>query len=205
MFATINSGKKTSQDEAKTELENFHLWMDANQLTLNSSKSNVMLINSKSRKKEQFENIKTENSESCITATVRYLGMHTDDEPNFKYHITSIVTRISRGVGILHKIKNFLPISALLRVYYSLVHSHLSYGIIIWGSAYKSHVGKLASLQNKAMRAVGVAEWNESSSPLYFKFKVLKLYNMHKYELANFMHHIEIKTLPTPIMNFLTM
>ena len=38
-----NICKKTLQDEAKTELENLHLWMDANKLTLNSSKSNVML------------------------------------------------------------------------------------------------------------------------------------------------------------------
>ena len=43
---------KTLQDEAKTELENLHLWMDANKLTLNPSKSNVMPINSKLRDKE---------------------------------------------------------------------------------------------------------------------------------------------------------
>ena len=36
-----NICKKTLQDEAKTELENLHLWMDANKLTLNSSQSNI--------------------------------------------------------------------------------------------------------------------------------------------------------------------
>ena len=68
------------------------------------------------------------------------------------------------------------------------MHSHLSYGIIIWGSTYKSYLEKLTSLQNKAIRAVGSAECNESSCPLYYKFKVLKLYDMNKYELAKFVH-----------------
>ena len=93
-----------------------------------------MLINSKFRDKGKFGNIKTEKFEICITSTVKYLGIYSDEELNFKYHITSIVAKISRGVCILHKIKNFLPTSTLLRVYYSLVHTHLSHGIIIWGS-----------------------------------------------------------------------
>ena len=61
---------------------------------------------------------------------------------------------------------------------------------------------KLSSLQNKAIRAVGGAEWNESSSPLYYKFKVLKFHVVYKYELAKFMHYVQNKTLPTPSMNF---
>ena len=85
------------------------------------------------------------------------------------------------------------------------MHTRLSYGIIIWGLTYKSHLGKLSSLQNKAIGAVGSAEWNESSSPLYYKFKVLKFYDIYKYELSKFMHHVQNKALPTPLMNFLTM
>ena len=47
-----NICKKTLQDEANIKLQNLHLRMDANKLTLNSSKSNLMLINSKLRDKE---------------------------------------------------------------------------------------------------------------------------------------------------------
>ena len=111
-----------------------------------------MLINSKLRDKGKFDNIKTKKSEICITSTVKYFGIYIDEELNFKY-ITSIVAKISRSFGILYKIKNFLPTSTLLCVYYSLVHTHLSYGIITWGSTYKSHLEKLSSHQNKAIRA----------------------------------------------------
>ena len=197
-----NICKKTLQDEAKTELENLHLWMDANKLTLNSSKSNVLLINSKLRDKGKFDNMKIKKSEICITSTVKYLGIYIDEELNFKNHIASIVAKISRGVSISYKIKNFLQTSTLLCVYYSLVHTHLSYGITIWVSTCKSHFEKLSSLQNKAIRAVGGAKWNESSSPLYYKFKVLKFHDIYKYEFAKFMYHVQNKTLPTPLLNF---
>ena len=93
-----------------------------------------MLINSKLGDKGKFNNIKTKKSEICITSTVKYLGIYIDEELNFKNYITSIVAKISPGVGFLYKIKNFLPTSTLLCVYYSRVHTHLSYGIIIWGS-----------------------------------------------------------------------
>ena len=39
---------------------------------------------------------------------------------------------------------------------------------------------QMGLLQNKAIPAFGGAEWNESSSPFYYKFKVLKLNDMYK-------------------------
>ena len=63
------------------------------------------------------------------------------------------------------------------------------------------HLGILTLLQNKAIRAVGGTKLNESFSPLYYKFKVLKLQDMYKYELAKFMHCVRNKTLPIPLIN----
>ena len=85
------------------------------------------------------------------------------------------------------------------------MHSHLSYGTTIWGSTYKSRLGKLTSRQKKAIRAVGGAKWDESSSSLHYKFKVLKLHDMYNYKLAKFMHCVQNKTLPTPLIIFLKM
>ena len=36
-------------------------------------------------------------------------------------------------------------------LYYSLVHSHLNYGNILWGSAYQYRLHKLVKLQNKCV------------------------------------------------------
>ena len=73
-----------------------------------------MQINSKLSDKGKFGNMKTEKSEISITSTVKYLGIYIDEELNFKYHITSMVAKVLRGVSILYKIKNFLPTSTLI-------------------------------------------------------------------------------------------
>ena len=43
--------------------------------------------------------------------------------------------KCSRSIGILYKVKQFLPESALLSLYYTLFLSHIIYGITAWSSA----------------------------------------------------------------------
>ena len=38
--------------------------------------------------------------------------------------------------------------------YYRMFHSHLLYGIVIWGDAYDNHLKRLIILQNKAVKIV---------------------------------------------------
>ena len=44
---------------------------------------------------------------------------------------------MSRSEGILSKLQNFLPFAALCKMYYSMVHSHLLYGIVIRGNTFE--------------------------------------------------------------------
>jgi len=75
------------------------------------------------------------------------------------------------------------------------------YGVIVWGSTYKTYLSKLTVLQNKALRAVDGATWQQSSSPIYFKFGILKINDMYIYELAKLILKLETKSLLNPIIN----
>ena len=66
-----------------------------------------------------------------------------DNRINFYEHINVPECKIARSVGISTKLKTILPKQNLLQLYYTLVHSHLTYGISIWGSRYPSHLQKL--------------------------------------------------------------
>jgi len=39
------------------------------------------------------------------------------------------------------------------------------------------------------------------SSPIYYKFGILKINDLYIYKLANLMHKLETKSFPTPILN----
>ena len=61
-------------------------------------------------------------------------------------------SKLSRYVGILFKLKSFLPKYILSIIYYAFIHSYLNYGLIIWGATPASSLSKLCRIQNKALR-----------------------------------------------------
>ena len=62
-------------------------------------------------------------------AYIKYLGVLIDKYLSWKYHIDSIVTKISKNVGLIAKLRHFAPQPILLNIYKSLTHPYLSYGL----------------------------------------------------------------------------
>ena len=52
-------------------------------------------------------------------------------------------------------------------LYYSLIHSHLSYGTLIWGSAFQYRLRQLEVIQKKAVRNICNAVYNAHTDPLF--------------------------------------
>ncbi len=81
--------------------------------------------------------------------TTKFLGIYIDQNLNFKSHVHRISRKISSALYFMRKVKNILDYKALLSMYYSLVHSHLIYGIQIWSSGSPSNISNLFKLQKK--------------------------------------------------------
>ena len=62
-----------------------------------------------------------------VSHTVKYLGIFLDDRLSFKTHIDFLVPKISRSVGIMIKLRPYLPTETLTALYYALGHSHILY------------------------------------------------------------------------------
>ena len=84
-------------------------------------------------------------------------------------YIEYIEQKISRAVGMHAKLKSFLPKPAFLKLYYALVQSPLLYGLAIWGFTVSSHLNKLTSLQDKAVKLVAGGKYRDHVTPFYFQ------------------------------------
>ena len=107
--------------------------------------------------------------------SVRYLGVIIDNNLSWKQHIDHVAIKISRTVGLICKLRHFLPRHALLTIYRSLVTPYLTYGLTAWGQAYKSYLEKLLKLQKRALYFIYFSERYLHTIPLFIDAGVLLL------------------------------
>ena len=55
----------------------------------------------------------------------RFIGVHLDENLFFKWHINSMRLKVSRGLGIIRKLKQVFPFSILHLLYFSLTYPYI--------------------------------------------------------------------------------
>ena len=119
---------------------------------------------------------------------IRYLGVIS-----WKYHIAFISARISRNIGIFSKLRHYVSLQQLKQLYYNLIYPYISYAIVAWGSAYKSHLKALQTKQNHIVRLIFFAnlygEKTDSARPLINLLEILTVENVFKLHALKFCHH----------------
>ena len=111
---------------------------------------------------------------------------------SWKAHTDIIGTKISKSVGMLNRLKFFIPGFVRKMVYSSLVHSHLSYGILAWGF----NPGRLPILQKKAVRAVVGARYNSHTEPIFKFLKILKVNDIFTLRSLKFLFNLKNNSCP---------
>jgi len=134
--------------------------------------------------------------------SVKYLGITIDRRLTFQDHIDILISKLSRSIGIICKLKHIMPSKVLLNLYYTMVHPHLLHGISIWGNTHNKHLNRLASLQNKAVKIIIGAQWQDQATPYYAQLRIRKLHELYVYEVAKLMHKRFSKKLPLNLTHF---
>ncbi len=183
------------------ELTGVSDWLSANRLTLNIDKSNILIITPKHTKKIRTVNIKINNTTLLEKDNIKYLGVLFDNKLNWKQHIQHVNMKISKGIGILAKLRHFLPSSTLRNLYHAFIAPHITYALTTWGSALKSHLDKLCRNLKKAVRVICFEKSTASSKPLFSQLGILNFEDSYTLECAKFMSDIENNNQPQLFCN----
>ena len=90
-----------------------------------------------------------------------------DSNLSWKYHIESICHKISKSIGIIAKIRHYVPRRVLLSVYNSLIVPYLTYGICGWGNCALAFQRKIVALQKRALRLIYFSKSKEHAVPFF--------------------------------------
>ena len=130
-----------------------------------------------------------------------YLGVFFDPSLNFKYHVSQLSIRLSKSLFILRRSKNLLTKQALKALYYSIFHSHLTYGTLIYSSTNESTLKQLVTKQKIAVRCISNSKYNEHTDPLFKSLGIIKFDDMRELQSLKFMHDYKHNNLPISFQN----
>ena len=163
------------ETDLNTELEKVSQWLYANKLSLNIDKTSFVVFHSPQRRILHNMNLRISNTSIKSDTCVKYLGLILDSNLNWKAYIHELSKKISRGIGVLSKLRYYVKKNILKQLYYSLIYPYLTYGLLLWGNTYSSSIKPLIILQKRAMRIITFSKPDEHSEPLFKELEIPKL------------------------------
>jgi len=192
-----DSNIETLYRRGNDEINKLFIWLCANRLSLNITKTQYLIIRPKHKSLTQpLPNITINNIKIAHMESVKFLGVHVDEYLSWKPHINMLNQKLSKSMFIINKVKHILPPHVLQTLYYTLFHSHLSYGILAWGAAADSTLKQTTLLQKRAIRTINNAKYNSHTDPLYKQSHILKIADIFKLQACLFMWDYENNLLP---------
>ena len=186
------------------ELKEVSNWFKANKLSVNASKTNFMILGTPKMSSVKHIEIILDNTSLERVQKTKFLGVLIDECLTWKSHIDCVSKTLSRNIGIMNKLKHFIPDRIMYTLYCTLVLPYLNYGLIIWGNTCKTYLSKLVKLQKWAIRTVSNSHYRSHSRPLFARYNVLTVEDMYTLELGVFMYKYSIGDLPSAFSGYFT-
>ena len=155
------------------EVSNVNEWVTNNKLPLNCSKTKTILIDGP-RLRKMFRKLEIELNGSVLQQVqdVKLLGLELDEQLTFDLHIDSLCKKISKHIGILNRIKAYLPRTERILYYNSLVKPLILYCSVTWtGCCSHDNISKVFKLQKRCARIILDAHQRRRSVDLFNTLK----------------------------------
>ena len=185
-------------------------WLNSNKLSLNIAKSNFVIFHPYQHKVDHnvsleiFDNNSRQSVSLERKTYVKYLGVLIDGNLSWKQHIDYISMKISKGIGIIARLRHLIPFSALLNIYRSLIEPYISYGLVAWGQALNTHLDKIVTLQKRALRLMYFVDYKSHSVPLFLNSGILPVKLLYFKSVASLLHDVDNRHAPPNISNLFT-
>jgi len=172
-LCSFNSDPNTSlSSRINKELKNIQIWLEINKLSLNVTKTKYMIFHNRQRNIiDRIPKLELNGQNIERVTEFNFLGLTIDQHLTWNAHIQKISNKISRSIGIMNRLKRFLPQSILRTLYNSLILPHIQYSLLAWGNKSK----RVFKLQKRAVRLITCSKYNAHTEPLFKSLNLLKL------------------------------
>lgn len=180
------------------DLKKISDWMIANKLSLNVGKTEYMIIGSRQRLSQvQYQpKISIGELEIRRVKSTKSLGLIIDETLTWSEQVDHITKKVITGLGILRRIRDFVPHNTLLTVYWSLIQPYFDYCSPVWAGLGKTLSLKLQKLQNRAARIINRDSYDISSSDCLSKLNLSNLETRRDQQISTVMYKVSHNQVP---------
>ncbi len=175
IFTSSHDPTKIS-DNLNSDLENITDWLIVNKLQSHPTKTKMMVIGSRHNLNVKVadlrSNIKINNNDVSPVFSQKCLGIYLDERLAFDVHIEKLCKKICAGIGVLRRIKPFVPRDSLLKLYKSLIQPYFDYCSPLWDTCAKTLKDNLQTLQNRAARVISGENYDVRSEDILQSLKL---------------------------------
>ena len=205
-FFEITPPGQSTTSMINAEINKITDWLVVNKLSLNASKTKMMIFKFRQRKNIATpipEEVQSDafagphflfiNGKKVERSKLfNFLGIIINENLTWHDHTSHLKTKIGRNIGILTRLKHTLPFHVLKMLYTTLVHSYLNYGILAWGF----DVDNLGTLQKKSIRAITRAKYKSHTEHVFKKLKILKIQDIFVLKCLKFYYNLRNDLIP---------
>ena len=177
-------------------------WLNANKIALNVSKTEAILFRNRKQTISYDLKIKLRGKRLVLNDHTKYLGILIDKYLNWNFHIDRLAKTLSSTNGIIAKLRHYVPQTTITMIYQSLFHSHINYGLPVWGQHLPNN-NRITKLQKTAVRLMTFSTHDAHTKPLFSQLNIKNFNDTLQTTNILLTHHILNDNIPTAIKDAL--
>lgn len=173
------------------DLKKIKCWFDQKLLTVNLEKTCYLPFSCNMSNTPPFRSINIVDQGTQYTLQpeekVKYLGIYIDRFLRWDCHIRYVVKKLQSLLYKFRYLNNILEEKQMRIVYHALIESHLTYGILAWGAASKTHLKSLEIIQKLFLKIMLHKKISYSTDLVYRDSKMFDIRKLFYYNsVVNF-------------------
>lgn len=167
---------------AELAIRRAQVWFDANQLMLNSDKTEIVNFTKINPLNTLHINGQDVEASSCV----KFLGLTVNQSLSWTHHIDILCSRLMSNLYLLRTLSRQIGVETLKLVYHSCFESHLVYGIIFWYGSPGVLIDKVFKIQKRAIRTMFRLHPRTHCSQYFRDSNIMTLPALYTYHMLMF-------------------
>ena len=189
------------QIEMNQNLHEPNDWFTANKLSVNASKTKLMLLTRQQALEHEPLHLMLNNEQLESVSHTKFPGLYIDEYLQWNCHISHCTQKISSGLYAIHSAKHIMSKENINILYHSLIHTYLLYGITLWGNTHKKILAQARDVAKEGDKNNNMFYYNEHTSPLFQTLSILKFNDLHDLHIIGIMYKFVNEKLPSPLLD----